>query len=135
MMIKHMFSKLLSAFLVLSLAAWTLPPQALAGMIGTEEVASSQAWPSDRATLVALLERDEVQRQLEAMGVDPADAQARVAALTDDQARDLAARFDELPAGGVDVLGVIFTVAIVLLVTDLLGLTNVYPFMRTRAAR
>jgi hypothetical protein len=134
-MIKHMFSKLLSAFLVLSLAAWTVPPQALAGMIGTEEVASSQAWPSDRATLVALLERDEVQRQLEAMGVDPADAQARVAALTDDQARDLAARFDELPAGGVDVLGVIFTVAIVLLVTDLLGLTNVYPFMRTRAVR
>jgi hypothetical protein len=135
MMIKHMFSKLLSAFLVLSLAAWTLPPQALAGMIGTEEVASSQALPSDRATLVALLERDEVQRQLEAMGVDPADAQARVAALTDDQARDLAARFDELPAGGVDVLGVLFTVAIVLLVTDLLGLTNIYPFMRTRAAR
>jgi hypothetical protein len=134
-MIKQAFTKLLSAFMVLSLAAWTVPPQAIAGMIGTEEVASTQLVSTDRATLVALLEREEVQRQLEALGVDPVDAQSRVAALTDDQARDLAARIDELPAGGIDVVGIVFTVAIVLLVTDLLGLTNVYPFMRTRAAR
>jgi hypothetical protein len=125
-------SKLFSAFLVFTLAAWSLPPQAMAGMIGTERSAAA-ALPSsaDRSTLQALLERESVQRQLVVLGIDPAEARSRVAALTDEQAREMAAHIDQLPAGGVDVLGVVFTIAIVLLVTDLLGFTRVYPFMRT----
>jgi hypothetical protein len=128
---KKAFSKLFSAFLVFTLAAWTIPPQAMAGMIGTEQSAATLSTPVDRSALHALLEREDVQRQLVALGVDPTDAHARVAALTNDQARDMAARIDEMPAGGIDVLGALFTVAIILLVTDLLGFTRVYPFMRT----
>jgi hypothetical protein len=64
------------------------------------------------------------------MGVDADAARARVDALTDDEATDLAARIDQLPAGG-DILGVIFVIFIVLLVTDILGLTKVFPFTRS----
>jgi hypothetical protein len=65
--------------------------------------------------------------------VDPSDVQARVAALSDDQARDLAARIDQLPAGGDgvgDVLGVFVLIFVILLITDILGLTKVFPFTR-----
>jgi hypothetical protein len=129
---KNVMTKLLSVFLVFSLTAWTLPPQAMARMIGTEEAASAQTAtaPVDRGALIALLERADVRQQLEALGVDPRDARARVDALTDEQARDLAARMDEMPAGGASILGVLFTIFIILLVTDILGFTRIFPFTR-----
>jgi hypothetical protein len=52
-----------------------------------------------------------------------------VASLTDAEARALAARIDDVPAGG-DVLGLVFTGFVILLVTDILGLTRVFPFTR-----
>jgi hypothetical protein len=55
---------------------------------------------------------------------------ARVAALTDAEAAELAARIDELPAGGVSVLGAALIVFLVLLLTDILGYTKVFPFTR-----
>jgi hypothetical protein len=50
--------------------------------------------------------------------------------MTDDEVRSIAGRIDSLPAGG-DVLGILFTVFIVLLVTDILGFTKVFPFTRS----
>jgi hypothetical protein len=76
-----------------------------------------------------LLDRAEVREGLLARGVDPAQVRARVDALTADEAQQLAAQLDELPAGG-DVLGVLFAIFIVLLITDILGLTKVFPFTR-----
>jgi hypothetical protein len=52
-----------------------------------------------------------------------------VAALTDEEARQLAGQVDSLPAGG-DVLGVLLTVFLVLLITDILGFTKIFPFTR-----
>lgn len=80
-----------------------------------------------------LLARAEVREALAARGVDPAQVHARVAALTDDEARVLADQLDRLPAGASDVLGIIFAVFIILLITDILGLTKIFPF--TRAVR
>jgi hypothetical protein len=68
-----------------------------------------------------------------ALGVDPAEARARVAALTDDELAQVAGRLDALPAGGDGlgvVLGVGLVVFLVLLVTDILGYTRVFPFVR-----
>ena len=66
-------------------------------------------------------------------GIAPAEAQARVAALTDDEVRQAAGHLNELPAGG-DGLGTIVTalgiVFIILLITDILGFTRVFPFTR-----
>jgi hypothetical protein len=64
------------------------------------------------------------------MGVDPRQVRERVAALSDAEAAQLAARLNELPAGG-DILGVVVIVFLVLLLTDILGYTKIFPFTRS----
>jgi len=108
-----------------------LPLPAHAALIGTEQLLQSDS--SAQAKISSFLARAEVRRELAARGVDPADVRARVAALSDEQARELAARIDQLPAGGDgvgDVLGAIVLIFVILLITDILGLTKVFPFTR-----
>ncbi|NEX60536.1 PA2779 family protein [Noviherbaspirillum sp. 17J57-3] len=102
-----------------------------AAMIGTDQVASAAVAEQQRARIAAALDRPEVARQLEGFGVSKEDAQARVAALSDAEAAQLAQRIDSMPAGG-DVVGALVFIFVLLLVTDLLGLTRVYPFTRHR---
>jgi hypothetical protein len=105
---------------------------AQAALIGTDQVHAATAGQNleqNRARITAALERPDVVKQLEAMGVNKDDAQARVAALSDAEAAQLAGRIDSLPAGG-DVVGALVFIFVLLLVTDLLGLTKVYPFTR-----
>jgi hypothetical protein len=85
---------------------------------------------SQRAELQTFLARADIKAQLSQMGVDPADASLRVAALSDAQVQDLHGRLQQMPAGG-DILGVVVFVFLVLLVTDILGLTHVFPFTRS----
>jgi hypothetical protein len=61
------------------------------------------------------------------------EMRARVDALTDAEAQQMLTQIDQAPAGASDVVGVLFTIFIILLVTDILGLTKVFPF--TRSAR
>jgi hypothetical protein len=107
-----------------------LTASAHAGMIGTEQVQAAAAAQQYRNTVSAALNRPEVLSQLEQMGVSKADAQARVAALSDEEAAQLAGKIDSLPAGG-DIVGALLLIFFVLLVTDILGLTKVYPFTRS----
>ena len=72
----------------------------------------------------------DLRQALAARGVDMAQAQARVQALSDDEVAALANQMDQAPAGG-DILGVAFTIFIILLITDILGLTKVFPFTRS----
>lgn len=102
-----------------------------AAMIGTEQLHAANVAQQQRAKIAAALERPEVITQLEQLGVDPTDARARVAALTDDEAAAMARQIDSLPAGG-DVVGALVLIFVVLLVTDILGLTKVFPFTRSR---
>jgi hypothetical protein len=118
--------RLIASLLVLSIAGLGLPLPAQAGMLGTDAVVA----PAERERIVSFLARDDVREQLQAQGVSQKQAQARVAALTDEEARQLAGQVDSLPAGG-SVLGVLLTVFLVLLITDILGFTKVFPFTRT----
>ena len=96
-------------------------------LIGTEQAAAAQP---GRALLAQTLARADVIAGLQARGVSVEAAQARVAALTDAEAAQVAAQIDQAPAGG-DALGVILTIFVVLLITDILGFTKVFPFTRT----
>jgi len=115
-----MFRRWIACLLILSLA---MPLPAHAGMVATENLL-------DRERIVTVLERADIQAQLQAYGVNPGEIKARVGALTDAEAAGLAARMDELPAGGVGILGAILIVFLVLLLTDILGYTKVFPFTR-----
>jgi len=103
-----------------------------ASMIGTADSLALKHAESDRLKLQRLIERSDVRRQLADWGIQPAEAQAVVDNLTDAEIRDVARNLESLPAGG-DALGVIvgaaLVVFLVLLITDILGYTNVFPFV------
>ncbi|MEQ6340251.1 MAG: PA2779 family protein [Gammaproteobacteria bacterium] len=107
-------------------------PAAHAGIVGTETLVSSEQAQQDRAHILKLLERKDVQEQLVAYGVDAEQAKARVNSLTDTEMRSLAGQLDQLPAGGDSVVGILFAIFIILLITDILGLTNIFPFVKHR---
>lgn len=71
---------------------------------------------------------DRLLKRLESLGVEPSAARARVAALTEKERRLVMERLEHLPAGG-DALAVLAFSALVLLLTDILGYTDVYPFV------
>jgi len=106
---------------------------AQAALVGTEEVLAAGDAATERARVLAFVERAEVREQIAALGVDPNEAAARVAALSDAQIHEIAGQLDQLPAGQSAVgavVGAIVIIFLVLLVTDLLGLTDVFPFVR-----
>jgi hypothetical protein len=120
-----------------SFAGFLLPAQA--ALVSTEQVAAQQGFagqPSlgdtaaQREFVNATLARADVSAALQARGVSVEQAAQRIAALSDAEVAALAHHIDTAPAGA-DVLGILFTVFIVLLITDILGLTKVFPFTRS----
>jgi hypothetical protein len=108
---------------------------AQAALVSTEQMVAAGDGAAARARVLAFLERADVREQIVALGVNPDEAAARVAALDDAQVREIAGQLDRLPAGqsaiGI-IVGAILIIFLVLLLTDLLGLTNVFPFVNHR---
>lgn len=126
------FNRGLAFLLMLSTTLMGLPVVAQASLISTEALVSvaTESVDNRRDKINIFLRRDDVRSALESHGVSSAAAIDRVQAMTDAEVAQLSARVDRTPAGG-DVLGLLFTVFIVLLVTDILGLTKVFPFTRS----
>ncbi len=122
------FKQIISACLIVCITFAGFPMAAQAGMVSTEEV--SAAADANRDKLSAFLAREDVRQAVQAQGVSPQAAAERIKAMSDVEVAQLADRIDQAPAGG-DVLGILFTVFIVLLVTDIMGLTKVFPFTRS----
>jgi len=101
---------------------------AYASMVSTETVVQQAQRSVDRAQLLQMLDREDVQKQLEAMGVDRTAAKQRVASMTDEEISQLNARIADMPAGG-DALGVVLFIFVVFVITDLLGATDIFPFI------
>ena len=107
----------------------------LAGMIGTETVMDSDRGREARDYIHQLLTRKNVQDTLIAHGIDPIEAKARIDSLSDDEVIRIADQIDQLPAGSgaVEVLLVIILAGfIVLVITDLTGVTDVFPFIKSQ---
>lgn len=104
-------------------------PVGQAAMIGTDQVISNSQSQTDRAHLKEMLSRADLADQLKNAGVDPTDLKARINNLTDDEVALLNEQLDQLPAGG-DVLGTAVFIFLVLLLTDILGYTDIFPFIK-----
>jgi len=125
--------RLIASTLILSCTLMGLPLRAHAVIVPTDAVAemgTAQAGSDSRARVNAFFARADVRQALVQQGVDAEAAVARVDAMSGAEVAELAGRIDQAPAGG-DVLGMVFTIFIVLLVTDILGLTKVFPFTRS----
>ncbi len=114
---------LIAAFTVLQL------PLAQASMITTGEALQVQQEDHDRSRLQALLNQQELQQQLAAQGLDPAVAAQRINSMTAEEVAMLNARLDELPAGE-GIIGLVALFFIVFIITDALGATDLFTFVK-----
>jgi len=120
------FNRCVARVLIVCTLGMSMPASSLAGIVTTDQVYAGV----ERNQVRNFLGRADVQARMQGLGVDPAAARARVDALGDDEVAALAGRIDELPAGGHDILGVALLVFLILLITDILGLTKIFPFTR-----
>lgn len=120
------FNRSIARALVVCTLGWGLPPPSFADIVATEEVHAGVT----RDQVKGFLARAEARVELEALGVEPSAALARVDALSDEEVAQLAGRLDQLPAGGTDALTVALIVFLVLLFTDIMGYTKIFPFTR-----
>lgn len=116
----------LSAQLVLATQAVTL---AQAQMLGTDAAITKYSAMANRSLLMDELQRDDVRQEIIDLGIDPAEADARLAALTDAEISTILTQMENDSAGA-DIVGTLFTVFVILLVTDLLCFTRVFNFTR-----
>ena len=128
---KYVASVVVVAFSFLCLLA----APAKAAMVGTTDVLQAQSSDLARQKVMTFLERREVSQQLQAWGVDPAEAKTRVNAMTDAEIALISEKIDQMPAGG-DAIGFILLVGllafITLLITDIMGVTDVFTFIKKK---
>ncbi|MBC7952646.1 MAG: PA2779 family protein [Rhodospirillaceae bacterium] len=112
----------------------TLPVPAQARLISTDAVLAGQETDAERQRVQDFLARADVRQQMQSLGVSADEASSRVAALSDQEIHRIAGQLPDEPAGG-DGLGVIIGAAVlifvILLITDIAGLTKVFPWTRS----
>lgn len=120
----HAIHKLAVVLLLVSISMVSSITPARSAVISTETMLNQQAY-STQNELRSILARDDVRTALVRMGVDPDYADHRIAALTDSELSVIQHHMGELPAGS-SALAVLGAVFLVLLVLELVGVTNVF---------
>ena len=123
----------LSIFLAIWVFMISGPSQAMAALVGTERVFDAERVQNARELINGLMAREDIQAALVREGIDPREAQARAESLSDAEAVRLAGAIETLPAGGSSlglIVGAILLVFIILLITDIMGYTDVFPFTK-----
>lgn len=109
-----------------------------AAMVSTELTINVDRGQNPRDYLNTLLARKEIQAALISQGIDPQEAQNRIDNLSDDEIAKFVDEMDQLPAGGgffEAFIIVVFLVFLILLVTDISGHTDVFPFVKKHASK
>ena len=126
--------KPIAGFVILAISALSISwAPAHAAMVSTDEILKQNKQNLDRERLTVLLDRSEVRKQLEDWGVKSEEAKAWIDSLTDREIAEIVARIDQMPAGGSAIgilVGGALLVFFVLLATDILGYTDVFPFVK-----
>jgi len=107
---KSAWAKTICRMLVV-LMIWTPYQVAQAGMVGTDQVATTSS-QADRSAVLSFVSRADVASQLQSMGLDASSAKDRVAAMSDGEVAYLAGRINNLPAGA-DTAGVILLILVI----------------------
>ena len=118
------YRKFIVFFLSATLAWAGLTASAAAAVVGTSDALALGRPGVQLAAVQAGLARSEVQQAMVRLGVDPVEAQLRVAALGERELAQLQGRLDQLPAGGIFAL--IGAVFVVLLILELTGVIDIF---------
>jgi len=133
MSLSRFFQKTALLLIMLMSFHTIVAPLAGAALVETATLVSAEEVDASRARLAALLAREDIGAALQDHGVTAQEAMLRVNSLTDQEVMKLAQNIDSLPAaadfGVGGLVGALVFIFLVLLFTDLLGLTDVYPFV------
>lgn len=99
---------------------------AQAAMVGTQAVVQEQQIRHDRTQISALLQQEQAVEAMQSLGVDPEMVQERVASMTAEELTAFNDQVEQMQAGG-SALGVIAVIFLVLILLDLLGVTDIFP--------
>ena len=100
-----------------------------AAMISNDMIINHAQHSSAKAELIQTINRSDVKQQLLNMGVKPVDIESRINLMTHEEIAQLNQQIDELPAGG-SILGVLLIIFIVFVITDVIGATDIFPFIK-----
>ena len=118
---------------ILMITVFTPYQTALAKIISTETVIGAGRAHEARMYVNSVLAREDVMASLISQGIDLTEAKARVDNLTDSEIISLADQIETAPAGGGAIgiiVGAAVVIIIVLVVTDILGFTDVFTFIK-----
>ncbi len=122
----HGFRRFVATCLIVTSFQPMLP--AYGGMVSNSAFLGSEFGPPSTGILDEALSSPELRDRLIALGVDYRVVDQRLSSLTPDERAFLEQRIDELPAGG-DVLGLLVLLFIVFVITDAIGVTDIFPFV------
>lgn len=104
-----------------------------AQIVSTDVILGQSTAVSSKEKLIQIISREDVAEKFQQLGVDSKAIEARIASMTDEEASKVALQIDSLPAGadaGMSIIGAIVFIFVVLLITDVLGLTKVFNFTK-----
>ena len=116
----------LSVLIAIGVMSLSIPAQA--AMVGTSQIVGG-GQILDQETMQQ--KRDWIQVQLEEAGISPADSALRVSSMSDEQVIQIHKRMDEMPAGA-GIGGTILLILVILAITDYMGVTDIFPFIRPK---
>ena len=127
---------LISLFMATMMLLIATPYQTLlAAMVPTEATIYQIKAQDARDHLKTLISKNDIKKSLVSRGIDPMEAKARVDSLSDSEVIEVADKIEQLPAGGGAfgaVIAASVIVFLVLLITDILGYTDVFPFVKSQ---
>ena len=128
--------KSIAVLVIIALSTFSIiSAPAHAAMVNTAEILKQNQHNLACERINMFLDRSEVQKHLVAWGVNPDEAKARVDCLSDQEIERISARIDQLPSGGGalgTIVGAALIIFIVLLITDILGFTDVFTFVKSK---
>ena len=102
-----------------------------AQIVNTDTLLAQMQSDTARSALLIKLQREEIKEQLVLLGVDPKNAIARVQNLSSEEVLTLNKQIDDLPVGsGANLLGAALFIFTLFVITDVIGATDIFPFIR-----
>jgi hypothetical protein len=98
------------------------------GLVSTDSMIHAGEENYSQQQLQTALESEELKLQLQELGVDTAQLNDRIGSLTPTEIAQLNAQLEQQPAGGI--VGVLLTVFIVFIITDMLCATDIFSFVK-----
>ena len=126
----------ISLFMATIMLLIAIPYQPLlAAMVPTEATIYQIKAQDARDHLKTFISRNDIKNALISQDIDPNEAKARVDSLSDSEVIEVADKIEQLPAGGGvfgAIIGAALIVFLVLLLMDILGYTDVFPFVKSQ---